>query len=297
MAGKPQDLRGKRFGKLAVLKDVGRIHGGVLIARFVAVSCFWLLCSPAIGQISRVYTYDAKLLDDGCSKYSLLTAHYWYARPNGKYDFSKIDLPTVKMRFEAVANSSNDSDLFLLNIEEFSISDRCDSREVYKYQLRPAVEIIRDLMPQKRLGWYRMIPERTYWGITEEPEQEWKVRSRRNMELYGHLFDYCAPSIYEFYASTPDLKPNWHGTIERWEEYAKINIALAKEWGKPCYPVIMPFVHNKPQFVTEAKWRAMLTVCRDNADGVMLFTGTNPDIYEAGYDWRAMVLEIFGEAE
>lgn len=252
--------------------------------RWLVLIAFLLLSdSTSYAQVERVFSRDTQLIDAGATPYTLLTNHFWFARPGGKYDLAKISLDIVEQRFSRIGKTA---EVLVVNVEAFDIKGECDSREVYRYNVLPAMQIVRKYLPGKRCGWYSMVPTRDYWTpLTGNAERldKWKEANARNMEQFGHLFDFSAPSLYDFYPEH---------SYENWEVYAAANIAEAKRWLKPCYPFLMPTFHSKKQAVPKERWQSQLEFVRDNADGVFIFGEADMD---GGHDWRAAVVEVFSK--
>jgi len=168
----------------------------------------------------------------------------------------------------AVTRSAADMKPLVLDIEEWKVSGLPKGEvitNIAKYQR--ALEIARVAAPKSQIGYYGLVPERNYWTPVKKDQQalkEWEA-TNQSLRVIADKVDFIFPSIYTFYNDPVG-----------WEVYAKAMLQEARKFKKPVYAFISPEFqdsklagHNVP-----AKfWAKQLDLCRQYADGVVIWGG------------------------
>ncbi len=131
-------------------------------------------------------------------------------------------------------------------------------------------------------GIYRRLPQRDWYApqaasvnpayrkYYEGHQVNWRMRNEA-MRPWAKWVNCVLPSLYVIY-QTPTYNLDWIAT------YATRNIEEARRYGLPVIPVIWPRVWDGPghktkdfskhQYVSPDRWRVLLEIIRDKADGV-----------------------------
>lgn len=182
--------------------------------------------------------------------------------------------------------------LVCLDIEHWEL--RTGSQVQIEHNLLKLMNII-DWMhaenPGLRLGYYRLIPQAEYWApVTGNHRslQNWYAANRFRQPLAERV-DVLFPAVYTF-TDDPD----------KWEIFAKANIAQARKYGKAIYPFIWPKYHQaapshlRGKWVSPEMWRRQLEVCRDHADGVVIWGGHNEN-WDPQSSWWQITRQFMDE--
>jgi hypothetical protein len=130
-------------------------------------------------------------------------------------------------------------------------------------------EIARQFAPEMKFGFYDTAPRSTYWSVIlnkkDELAQWWSV-NRRSAVIAAKV-DYLFPSLYTFYDDPSG-----------WELAALANLKEARQYGKPVYPFLWPEFHDSNVKLAGTQvprefWRRQLELCRQHADGLVLWGG------------------------
>jgi hypothetical protein len=170
----------------------------------------------------------------------------------------------------AVTRSAADMKPLVLDIEEWRVSGLPKGEvnaNIAKY-LR-ALEIARVAAPKSKMGYYGLVPERNYWALVKKDQkalEEWDA-TNRSLSVIADKVDFIFPSIYTFYNDPVG-----------WEVYAKAMLQEARIYKKPVYAFIWPEFHdsNKElagQNIPAKFWAKQLELCRQYADGVVIWGG------------------------
>lgn len=131
-----------------------------------------------------------------------------------------------------------------------------------------ATQIARATTPGLRFGFYGVIPTTPYWPILRGQVNEletWHAINRRSQVIADNV-DYLFPSLYTFYDDP-----------KGWEVTARTAIQEARQFGKPVYPFLWFEFHDgtplQGKTIPRDYWRRQLEVCREFADGVVLWGG------------------------
>ena len=145
--------------------------------------------------------------------------------------------------------------------------------------------IIRRTKPQIKFGFYGVAPSCIYWPIVtqdQKPLAEWHAANRA-MRPIAEVVDFVLPSLYTYYDDPAG-----------WRQFANATIDEALQYGKPVYPFLWfeyfdhnPVLHG--QQVQVADWREELALCRQRADGIVLWGGYEQNWSESAGWWRAVL--------
>jgi len=163
------------------------------------------------------------------------------------------------------------------------VSDSVRSQSVDNY-IRTA-EIIRCHKPAIKFGFYGIAPACVYWPITRQDRQQladWRAANRALRPL-AEWVDYVLPSLYTFYDDHSG-----------WRQFATATLEEARQYGKPVYPFLWYeyFDGNlllRGKQVNSADWRDELALCREQADGIVLWGGSERNWSESADWWQAVL--------
>ncbi len=143
-----------------------------------------------------------------------------------------------------------------------------------------SAEIARQNAPGLRFGFYGVVPTSPYWSILLNKGDElasWHAVSRASRVIAAKV-DYLFPSLYTFYDDPKGWEITSRGVLEE-----------ARQYGKPVYPFLWPEFHDsnpklKFQQIPREFWRRQLEVCRQYADGLVLWGGFN-ELWDEEAPW------------
>lgn len=241
----------------------------------------------------KILATDEQLVAAGALPYQLGTNWCWYDRVNKVYDFSHVSMSAV----DAACHESKRDDPLLVDIEAFDLVKDFDTAVA---NIMRAAMRWRTNQPNRVLGLYSLVPERNYWCPVnaayyrdvwkadkwleqQQANDEWQLRNTRAAEALLPVFDFVAPSIYEFYADKPVA----------WRVYAEANIreAIRIANGKPVYPVLMPSIHPGTKPIDIQQWASQVDFCASvpGVSGLIIHTSPTYVVHE---DWRNPLIEI-----
>jgi len=158
----------------------------------------------------------------------------------------------------------------VIDIEHWPLRNQPDSviaENIAKYE--HVVDIFRDERPDLKFGYYSLVPIRDYWSPVGGDTQKIEAWHEANNRLQGlaEKLDAVFPSLYTFYEDQ-----------KGWETYARANIAEARKYNKPVYPFLWFEYHDsnqnlKGKSIPTEYWRLELDLCREVADGVVIWGG------------------------
>jgi len=130
----------------------------------------------------------------------------------------------------------------------------------------------RDVLPQRRLGFYGAPPLRDYWRAIKNDRRDptfraWQIQNDRLARLIGDV-DVLFPSVYTFYNDR-----------EGWKKYAIAQICEARRLSrKPVIAFVWPEYHPsrvlvRNRFIDADYFQMQLELLRRYADGVVLWGG------------------------
>ena len=185
-------------------------------------------------------------------------------------------------RIRAAVRNQARGRLICLDVENWSVLGSDAQTAVSIAKLSFVINTARDERPDLKYGFYGIMPIRDYWRANRGPldprYQQWIEQCRRVMPL-SELVDVLFPSIYTFYDDESG-----------WESYARENLDAAKMYNKPIYPFIWPQYHPSTPlgggWIPADYWRKQLNVCRQNADGLVIW-GWSKELWDSQWPWWA----------
>ena len=172
----------------------------------------------------------------------------------------------------AVARSaSRRGELVCVDIEHWPL--RADDDGVNQASLAKYMKVahwMHEAEPGLRLGFYGIMPIRSYWAIasgSEKRRARWRRQNEKLMPLAGAV-DVIFPSLYTFYSDR-----------KGWVRYARAHLKAARQYNRPVYAFLWPRYHQggDPDLAGEPVpgdfWRLQLETCYRYADGVVIWSG------------------------
>jgi hypothetical protein len=166
------------------------------------------------------------------------------------------------------------------DLEEWTVyGDPADLDARIERHVRTA-EIARQVTPELRFGFYGVVPTAPYWPILLNKTDQlatWHNITRRS-RVIAEKVDYLFPSLYTAYDDP-----------KGWEISARAVLKEARQYDKPVYPFLWPEFHDsnpklKFQPIPREFWRRQLEVCRECADGLVLWGGYN-ELWDEEAPW------------
>ncbi len=159
---------------------------------------------------------------------------------------------------------------YYFDLEEWTVSGA--PREVIDaniQKLARTAQIARQTAPELKFGFYDQAPRGTYWPIMTNSQKElaeWHSINRSSAIIATQV-DYLFPSLYTFYDDPAG-----------WELTSRAIIKEARQYGKPIYPFLWPEFHNSNAKLKDTQvpgqfWRRQLELCREMADGLVIWGG------------------------
>ena len=197
-------------------------------------------------------------------------------RPKTSHD--EVDPEGIKAAVEFIARYTTH---YYFDLEEWTVSGA--PRAVIDANIQKlalTAEIARQVAPELKFGFYDQAPRSAYWPVLLNKQDElaqWHETNRRSAVIAAKV-DYLFPSLYTFY---DDLKG--------WEIAARATLQEARQYGKPVYPFLCPWFHDSNVKLEGMKvagdfWRHQLDVCRELADGLVLWGGYK-ELWDEEADW------------
>jgi hypothetical protein len=181
-----------------------------------------------------------------------------------------------------------EADTLYIDVESWPLLGVTDSirlQSVDNY-IRTA-EIIRRSRRHFKIGFYGVAPACVYWPIVRQDRRQladWRAANRALRPL-GEWVDFVLPSLYTFYDDHSG-----------WRQFATATLDEAHQYGKPIYPFLWfeyfdgnPLLRGKQ--LRTVDWRDELELCRQYADGVVLWGGSERNWSESA-DWWQVVLQF-----
>jgi hypothetical protein len=129
-------------------------------------------------------------------------------------------------------------------------------------------DIARATTPDRNFGFYGLLPHAAYWAIVLRDEKAiaaWRRSNEISRPLASRV-DFVLPSLYTFYEDR-----------EGWVRAAREVLTAARQYGKPVYPFLWPEYHDSTKLAGQPLprdyWRMQLELCRQYADGVVIWGG------------------------
>jgi hypothetical protein len=136
-------------------------------------------------------------------------------------------------------------------------------------KLARTADIARQVAPDMKFGFYGVAPRSPYWAVLlnkkDDLEELWTTN--RHSAVIAARVDYLFPSLYTFYDDPSG-----------WELAALATLKEARQYDKPVYPFLWPEFHDsnvklRGTQIPREFWRRQLELCRQHADGLVLWGG------------------------
>ena len=273
-------------------ETVSRIY----ICEWVVFVCLMIVAVIAQSFHREIYAaspdlakpiYDATMYVDkpDLAESGVLPVKFVYASAIWPQDADREQLPPED-HVRALAQRLPADQMLVLDIEHWDLSDQ------HVDWLIQIIQWMKDELPDRKIGYYLLLPERKYWTALADPAsdkyKDWQARNRspQRLRLAEHV-DAIFPSLYTFYNDPTG-----------WTLYARANIAEARAYGKPVYPVLWPQYHTggaepaelRGTNISASFWQQQLITAGTNADGVILWGGWQQPWDENAGWWRTTKL-------
>ncbi|MGH8503224.1 MAG: hypothetical protein ACREVE_12270 [Gammaproteobacteria bacterium] len=254
-------------------------------------------CLPAQAK-QEFQVLDATLFSKSSkpalSVYGIKHLPFLYAQflwPKGTFPGAPEELHEETIR--KTVSQFRAGDIVAVDIEHWPLSRAFDTPlslvEANIPKFKRLADIMHDEVPGLKIGYYAFLPSRNYWAPVTGRQDRMTEWQEDNARLKVIPVDVIFPSLYTFYGKVDD--PEYK---ENWVKYAKANIAQAKQYGAPIYPVIWFQYHDSNekiggQPVDPGFWRLQLETLRDaGVDGVVLWggwTAGRPGTWDENAPW------------
>ncbi len=263
-----------------------------IVITIFAVNVFATRTHASETSAKTFQIYDATLFEGkpNLQQHGLKPIPFVYAGALWPDDAVKSEPNEPQIR--KIASRFNPNELVVFNIEHWILDDRVNENEAAANieKLKKIADIFHDEAPGVKMGYYTLLPKRNYWDpVKAEPEAiaKWKALNKK-LSSIGDRVDAIFPSLYTFYGCIDD-----QDYMKHWAKYASANIAEAKQYGKPVYPVLWFQYHDSNELlagrhIDSRFWLHQLqTVLDEGADGVVIWGG-----YQSSWDpksswWQA----------
>jgi hypothetical protein len=179
----------------------------------------------------------------------------------------EVDPAGIKTRVEWLRRYTRN---FYFDLEEWPLSGA--PREIIDaniHKLARTADIARESAPDMKFGFYGVAPRSAYWAVVlnkADALEEWWSVDRRSAVIAAKA-DYLFPSLYTFYDDPSG-----------WELAALATLKEARQYGKPVYPFLWPEFHDsnvklRGTQIPREFWRRQLELCKQRADGLVLWGG------------------------
>lgn len=167
----------------------------------------------------------------------------------------------------------------VIDIERWSIYTESEiDRTKNKEKFLEVLKRIHGARPEILLGFYGVIPERTYWPIVDknkiEERKKWARLNDKAVSDFAQYVDAIYPSLYTFYEDQAG-----------WRIYAEETLKAARKFGKPVYCYLWPQYHSSNlklhgEYLPVAYWQMELETCYQHSDGIVIWN------YEPDAPWN-----------
>jgi hypothetical protein len=167
---------------------------------------------------------------------------------------------------------SKNPDVVIIDIEQYKFTSTTTATEwtANINKLKSVVSVFRQEMPNVKLGYYLLMPERNWLAPCGDPAKvarrsaSWRDRNLRLQPL-ADVVDVIVPSLYTFFLDTK--------SVACWPKYAEANIAEARIYGKPVWAFLWPKLHtDQTKWIPQALWRTELETVYAKADGLAIWS-------------------------
>jgi hypothetical protein len=182
------------------------------------------------------------------------------------------DLNHIRTKYIPKIKSKN-PDVVIIDIEHYKFTSTTTAAEwtANINKLKSVISVFRQEMPNVKLGYYIIMPERNWLAPCGTALKKRVTRTaawhQRNLKMQplADVVDIIVPSLYTFYLDA--------ASVACWPNYAKANIAEARIYGKPVWAFLMPKIHRSTtMWIPQAFWRTQLETVYANADGLAIWS-------------------------
>lgn len=192
------------------------------------------------------------------------------------------DLNYIRTNYIPKVKSKN-PDVLVIDIEQYKFTSTTTVTDWNNNinKLKSVVAVFRAEMPNTKIGYYLILPERNWLAPCGDPKKRasrtasWHQRVLRLQPL-ADTVDIIFPSLYTFYDDA--------ASVACWPSYAKANIAEARTFGKPVWAFLWMRNHSNTSWIPGPFWRTQLETVYANADGVVLWSMASGS---AAWSWTA----------
>lgn len=163
-------------------------------------------------------------------------------------------------------------------------STRDEDQPWIREQYRSTLARMQALLPDYRLGYYRIVPAWAHWEMHKNAGllKDWHAENNKRQAI-ADLADVLYPALYTY-----------HSDPELWLKTAQQVIRKAREMAgdKPVIPFIWPHFHPSSDVggkgkvqIPRAYWRTQLEFLREHADGFILWNDGRTRIWSEDFPW------------
>lgn len=254
----------------------------------------------------------------GLHSATLMTAWGFCRKLGGQYDYSHVDIETVKR----VANDpvywiGKESNMLVLDLEIFDLhTTDLPLRDHYHDQLIEAAKIYRNAHPGIAIGYYGLLPQITFypplygsdpaWDHYKPDHDKWIAN---NKQVLGNLDDATLRKTHKGLCSVVDrVFPScYHAdkkalpmpeNMRHWKAMHDGTVKESLRYQKPIIAYLTPQYEGRGELFPVGVWKEMLThsLANKNVDGVCVYqsvvAGTE---FDASAPWWTETLEVIGK--
>jgi hypothetical protein len=212
----------------------------------------------------------------------LAVANIW--RPGSPKD--GVDEAGIRIALEQLPRGANMIYVDIENWPLLGVDENIRSQNVDNYIT--TAKIIRQAKPNIKFGFYGIAPLSVYWPIVQGDNVQlaaWRAANQALRRLADWV-DFVLPSLYTSYDDPAG-----------WRQFASATLDEARQYRKPVYPFLWYeyfdgnwFLRNKQ--VKLPDWGEELKLCREQADGIVLWGGYRRNWSESEGWWQAVLALI-----
>lgn len=256
----------------------------------------------------------------GMHSATLMTAWGFFRKLGGEYDFSHIDMDTVKrVAQEQKFWDGKESDMVVLNVEALDLhTPDLPLRDHYHDQMIEAVQIYRNAHPGLAFGFYGVLPQNAFYpplygtdAVWDHYKPHYDTWVANNKHVLSNLDDLTLETTCKGICSVVDrVFPACYsgskaalpmpGALKYWKASYDGNVTESLQYQKPIIAYLTPQYQGRGEYFDAGVWREMLQHALNNkcVDGVCIYqavvagTAFNPNAA-----WWTETLEVIGYKE
>lgn len=251
----------------------------------------------------------------GMHSATLMSAWGFFRKLGGEYDYSHIDMDTVKrVSQEQTFWDGKESNMLVLDFEMLDLhTPDLPLRDHYHDQLIETVQIYRSAHPGLAIGFYGEMPQVAFYPplygsdpVWNGYKPHWEIWTANNKQFFTNLDDatlaetkkgLCAvvdrvfPSCYSGSKAALPFPAN----LKYWKASHDGNVTESLQYQKPIIPYLSPQYQARGEYFPAGVWGEMLQHSLDNPniDGVCIYqavvAGTE---FDATAAWWTETLEV-----